>query len=72
MSYLSPYVSTNGAMPYGQGMTSIPGANDDWNGTSGSGAWCDGALWQYVAGNGAITMYICLTSSPGAAQWKAL
>jgi len=71
--YLTAYSAANDSMPYGQGMSTIPGTNDDWNGTSTDGAqqWCDGALWQYVNGT-AITMYMCLDSSPGVAVWVVL
>lgn len=73
--YCASYGSCNGTVPYGQGMTTIPGVNDDWNGTStdGNEPWCDGAFWQYVnPETGKITVYFCLSSTPGAAIWQAL
>lgn len=73
--YYSQFGSTNGTMPYGEGMSTIPGPNDDVNGTStdGNTPWCDGALWQYVdPSTGDISMYMCITCSPGAAVWRKL
>jgi len=54
------------SVPYGQAMTTIPGPNDDI-----SSGWCDASLWQYVD-SGVTTMYMCIDSTVGAAQWKAL
>jgi hypothetical protein len=53
--------------PYGQAMTTVPGANDDI-----VHGWCDTSMWQYVGLPGIITMYLCIKSDEGAAQWIAL